>query len=516
MEKFNTGGPLVENIGKNLRLVSYPHALEIRKLAGYSNGEPMWRERLGVYHPVTSELTRLEDDAVLVYDACKNGSISTEDISNTTGLNSDRVQDITEELQSRMLLLAQGQEVDIVFHPQFLEEAEVYIETTEACNFGCSGCATGVDRYESGQARSLDTETLKVFLTSSVRSAQEKGIGGLRFKWAGGESLLPISLKLIREAQATIRGLEVEYPSIKLSQVVLTNGSHLSAEVVEELKGWNMHVSVSLWGIGDKNDKARGVRREKDKYPNIIKGIQRLHEAGISYNIHHVVTPDNAVNFSDFVRAMWDTEDESFVGKDWEWVGDRGPIPVGISFFRPQTEHQLKLLKEYGYGQMVSGLQGGFEVILDLITRGLKIQPLDKIDYLQLFGVVPTVCGSGFNYIAAGPRGVASCHEALFSMSENLDTIRAGSNLIDIANIGYAGERQKLIGINMRFPDGGNRAVNETLALHGGTGCPRTIRAENNGALGNVSSIAYGVYAKIVEQILSLETMRRLTENNIN
>ena len=137
----------------------------------------------------------------------------------------------------------------------------------------------------------MDKDTLQTLMESAARSVSEKGMERLRFKWAGGEALMPISLKLLKEGQGFIDSLRAQYPNLDISKVILTNGSQFTEEVIAELKEWGVHASVSLWGLGETNDKARAIRREKDKYPNIIRGIQRLHEAGINYNINHVVTP---------------------------------------------------------------------------------------------------------------------------------------------------------------------------------------------------------------------------------
>ncbi|MBI2009978.1 MAG: radical SAM protein [Candidatus Chisholmbacteria bacterium] len=494
-------------------LARYPHTMEVRQLSGYSprDGgiEPVWDGRLALYHPVKSELTRLGDEAWGVYDAFAQSPQNIAQVAEQTALDVDGVRTITDELKSRWILLTPGQEMNVTIQPNFGTEAELYLETTEACNFRCPGCATGADRYLASQARTMKSDTLETLLESTAQSVAEKGMERLRVKWAGGEALMPGSRRLLRVGQSVIDSLRDKHPDLDISQVILTNGSHLSDDVVSELKDWGAHVSVSLWGVGEENDRARGVRRDQDKYPNIIKGVERLHEAGVSYNVNHVVTPGNAGQFENFVRAMWDPESETFVGRYWNWGGGARPIPLGVTFFRPQTEAQLEALKRSGYTQMVEGLRGGFDVTRVLIERGVPIQPLDKIDYLQLFGVIPTPCGSGFNYLAAGPRGVASCHEALFSMSDNMGEIRDGANMVDLANREYVGRRHQLMGPNVIFQSN-DPTTDLVLALHGGAGCPRTTRAEHDGQLGYAASTAQALYAPIILELLSLEAMRRI------
>ncbi len=493
----------------------YPHTVEVRELMGYSadasGPQPLFGDRLALYHPVKAELTQLNKDAWAVFDAFSQGPRRSGDVAASIGIDTQNVQAIAFELQNRWILLQDNQKMKVTVSANFTEEAEMYMETTEACTFACDGCATGADRYESGQAKTLTPETLEMLLTRSAHDIADKGIKRLRIKWAGGEALMPLSFKLIKEGQQIINRLKEEIPALEITQVILTNGSYLTEKVVEQVKDWDIHVAVSLWGIGEANDIARGVKREKDKFPHILEGIKRLHEAGISYNLHHVVTPDNAALFAGFIRAVWDPKSDMFIGGDWEWPnGEKRPIPLGIAFFRPQTPEQLAALNEYGYRKMIDGLRKGFGVIRELIHDGVPIHPLDKVDYLQLFGVIPTPCGTGFNYFAAGPRGVASCHEALFSMESNMDTIRENQiNILDLANSEYAGQQTNLVSANLEF-NHIDPTTETILQLHGGSGCPRITKVEHNGELGYAASTAEALYAPIIQELLSLETMRRL------
>lgn len=495
----------------------YPHTVVVRELVGYSADltgaqQPLFGNRLALYHPVRSELTQLNEDGWKAFDAFSQGPSRSGDVATSIGLDTQNVQSIAVELKDRWILLPDSQKMKVTVQANFTDEAEMYMETTEACNFGCPGCATGADRYESGQAKTLTPETLEMLLDRSAHDIAEKGIKKLRVKWAGGEALMPLSRKLIGEGQRVINRLKEEIPELEITQVILTNGSHLSEEVVSQLKEWDIHVAVSLWGIGEANDIARGVRREKDKFPHIAEGIKRLHDAGVTYNLHHVVTPDNAAQFADFVRAVWDPKSDTFIGRDWEWPnGKKQPIPLGLAFFRPQTPEQLTALNKDGYKKMIDGLRKGFEVMRELIKDGVSIHPLDKIDYLQLFGVIPTPCGTGFNYFAAGPRGVASCHEALFSMAGNMEAIRENQlNVLDLANSEYAGQQANLIGANLEFTNV-DATIRTILQLHGGSGCPRTTKVEHDGHLGYAASTAEALYAPIIQELLSLETLRRLT-----
>jgi len=84
--------------------------------------------------------------------------------------------------------------------------------------------------------------------------------------------------------------------------------------------------------------------------------------------------------------------------------------------------------------------------------------------------------------------------------------------MVDLANREYIGQRAQLMGPNVIF-QGSDPTTDLVLSLHGGAGCPRTTKAENNGQLGYAASTAQALYEPIVQELLSLETMRRLRTN---
>lgn len=492
---------------------SYIHNVVVRELCGYEMQDnynmPIWGKRLAIYHPVTSELTYLDEEAWEVFDAAQSNT-TVYDIVKKTTIYPKRIESIITKLIASYILIPSNESVSVTACPDFKSEAELYMQVTEACNFACPGCATGVDRFKAGEAKTLDSKTLADMLTIAVQSCEQKGIKSLRVKWAGGEVLMPLSFQLLKGAQPVISNLKKRHTAVAITQIILTNGSHFREDVVKTLSEIGTHLSVSLWGLGSTNDVSRGIRRDMDKYPHLIEGIRRLHEAGVGFNIDHVVTPSNAAGFKEFMRAMWDSEDDVFIAKDWIWNEPKRPLAMGIEFFRPQTLLQMAAMKATGYKRMVNGIRGGFDLIRELIVRGLPIQPFDRIDYLQLFGMIPSPCGTGFNYFAAGPRGVASCHQALFDMKSNIAEILSGEkNFINTANSEYDGTREQLIGTQIRF-EGVDKTMETILKLHGGSGCPRTARDENQGKLGSAASSAAYLYAPIIHELLSIETMRRI------
>lgn len=526
----------------------------IPELVGYTDEptpNPLWGEPDAIYNPITSSLTKLDSVAWSVLGAiafypdnsfARNVWLSS--------LERNKVETVVADLLKQNVIIPRGERPTVEFETPTARH-ELYIELTRLCNYCCKGCAVGIDqeklraqsrREEAEEVRpkllpilgiggederprtTMSDDVLDTLLTNAARAGHAKKVENVHIKWAGGEPLMDRPFHVIQHGQEKIRQLREEYPSIDFTQVIITNGTYLTQEVVDQIKAIDdverqvkrpneeecgVLISVSLWGLGETHDKARGAHRERDKFPHVIEGIKRLHEAGITYNIHYVHTPDNAHEFGEFMEALWDIKSNQYLAKDWNWPEGPRPLPLTTSFYRPQEADELAMLNNGGHQRMVDGLRAGFKVIHNLITRGIPIKALDRIDYLQPFRVVPTVCGSGVNYAAVGPNGeIESCHEGLYGARSKLGEIAQIGSVMGVANQEYAGNVPKLIGANIAML-GIDETTATTLRLHGGTGCPRTAMAENGGELGNAASTARELYAPILREWIALEAMRR-------
>ncbi len=403
---------------------------------------------------------------------------------------------------------------------QFHPETELYLELSESCNMNCA-CAVGVDQMKaSGHVpEQMSRQTLEIILRG-LFDAQEKlrsqnpEKDSIKIKYAGGEPLFPKNLELIGQAQSILDELGKEHPNIKFRQIILTNGLLLNDKVVELIKKNDIHVSVSLWGLGDDNDKERGMRKGFNSSDRVLNGIKRMVEAGVTFNVNHVVSPSNAHKLALFVEKMWNINSPNFVGKDWNFVDGKKPLAVAIQFLRPQTSEHLQTLLQGGTGAMIDGVNKMFEVAIKLLKDGIYVPGLRKVDYLQPFdGVTGFTCGSGINYVAAGPRGVANCHEGLYGMDPNLSQLENGMNPLelanntykDIASIASVSRDYSAIDTSMHLP----------LALHGGGGCPRVENLSSESGFGITSNtFTKIVYAGIFDKYLEFEATRRIIFNS--
>jgi len=143
---------------------------------------------------------------------------------------------------------------------------------TRACNLKCVHC------YNDSSTRAGDevsTDEAKKVLDSLV----DFGVPSVLF--SGGEPLMrPDLFELIE--YGTGRGLRA---------VISTNGTLIKADMAKKLKKYGVsYVGISLDGIGEINDKFRGVAGAFD---NAVQGIKNCQDAGVRIGLRLTLTKKN-------------------------------------------------------------------------------------------------------------------------------------------------------------------------------------------------------------------------------
>lgn len=480
-------------ITNSARVLRYPEYTFVKNVPAIT-----WGRNIGVYSPITNNIYIPNKDEWRVLNAIHKGSPKTIlELNGVLEIPLVKIETMVQELARNELIYEEGM-VDNISVGYKVSSAQMYVKLTEGCNFACPGCVTASNKIAPSEAKTLDIETLTLYLRSFVRSAYEKGIKSVKIKWAGGEPLLQQAYRLIVDSQKTLFDLKKTYPGEDIEQVILTNGVFIDRVKAIFAKEHDINLSVSLWGTQRIQDFERKPRNKMESYLKIIENLEILEEIDVKYTLNHVITPSNVSNFSEFINSMWDVNHSLYVGKNWR---SKHPVPLYIAFYRPQSLYN-KITLDNQYSLIENGLRRGFVEIKRIIETGIKIQPLNRIDYLNLSGIVGTPCGSGYNYVAAGPKGVVSCHEALYDMHENLESVKAGINLFDLVNKNQLQERELYLGTNIKFRE------YEYIGLHGGQGCPRMRKIENNGDLKVEGSITR-FYLNILDELLSLECLRQ-------
>jgi hypothetical protein len=447
---------------------AWPGAIPVRRICGYEDEEPIWGEVVGIYHPFRSEVVPV---------------------------NSVKRSETLEYLRQKQIVFEKHEQIiipDITLDGG--EKTEVYFQTNFSCNLRCAagGCVADGKLIPFESLRTMEPEFAQSLMHRTIDSARELGFKTIKIKYAGGEVTMPQPLKLILELQKTIEE-EKAIGGINIEQVVITNGTYLQdPKVIEALRRIGAPVTVSIWGWGEENDRLRGVRREVDKFPNVLKGLENLKESGLDFNLALIVHPDTAHQLPEIIEKVWNRKD---------------PLLMGIDLWRPMNRKDAEMMVQVGYKKVVSGLRLGLAKILDLIDQGVSVRPLDKLDFLTPYSLKATTCGTGFNYLAVGVTGLAACHGRLNPPFREWPNVKPQDNLFRLASSEWDNNWQDLVAKNMDWGEM-NLAMRLALSWHGGSGCPWQAHLEK-GEFGFPAQVAEQIYAPLFEELLAVEMYRR-------
>jgi radical SAM protein with 4Fe4S-binding SPASM domain len=144
---------------------------------------------------------------------------------------------------------------------------------TRACNLKCVHC------YNDSGARKADDEVSTKEAKVILDDLAQFGVPSVLF--SGGEPLMrPDLFELIEYAHG--KGMRT---------VISTNGTLITDEMARQLKQYGVsYVGISLDGIGEINDKFRGVNGAFDR---AVKGIKNCQDAGVRIGLRLTLTKKN-------------------------------------------------------------------------------------------------------------------------------------------------------------------------------------------------------------------------------
>ncbi len=166
-----------------------------------------------------------------------------------------------------------GQAKEVVFEKASQRRPIVVWNITRACNLKCIHCYN--DSGSSDIRNEITTDKAKNVLDDLAQFAVPSVL------FSGGEPLMRNDLfELLGYARDK-----------KLRTVISTNGTLITAEAADKIyKNGVSYVGISLDGIGQINDKFRGVNGAFDK---AVKGIRNCQDAGIRVGLRLTLTQRN-------------------------------------------------------------------------------------------------------------------------------------------------------------------------------------------------------------------------------
>jgi len=316
---------------------------------------------------------------------------------------------VDETLAQENLIVPVGGQFKLRTSPP--ETLIAWLHLTNACNLSCLYC------YVHKSPEYMPEHTGLEAVERLIETTQERGFPRLKLKYAGGEPMLHFSLvkKLGQKARALARQTGIE-----LEQVLLSNGTRISASDVEWFLANQCKLMISLDGLGKAHDRMRPRKNGSGTFERVARtGDEILLPKGMTPFVSITITKMNANSAADAVR--------------WALTRD---LPVSLNFYRqPDHRHNqngLALEDEI----IIQGMLAAYQVFEEYLPTRPFLNGL--LDRAQMNAHLHT-CGVGQNYIAITHEGkLAQCQMQLHapvaqSLQGDLLSLVSGGNIHNIS-----------------------------------------------------------------------------------
>ena len=257
-----------------------------------------------------------------------------------------------------------------------------WFHLTDRCNLRCDYC------YLPHVREDISSETGKAAIDATFRSAVAHGFKQVKLKYAGGEPLL--RFPLIVELHQYARKLADEH-GLSLEEVVLSNGTLLTVEMVEALKSFDIRLMISLDGLGAHHDVHRRYAGGRGSFADVAEAVELALANGLMPNISVTVSSRTADGLPDVMA----------------WILER-ELPFSLNFYRENelsASHEDMRLDEQ---KIIGGMLATFRVIEENLPRRPFLGGI--IDRANLSISHTHTCGVGQNYLVFDQNGqVAKC-----------------------------------------------------------------------------------------------------------
>lgn len=269
-----------------------------------------------------------------------------------------------------------------------------WLHLTNRCNLHCDYC------YIPHSNSEMSHETGQAAIDAAIRSALIHRFIRLKLKYSGGEPLLRFALVEKLHSYAYQKANEA---GLELEGVILTNGTLLTAKMVERLKSLDLRLMISLDGIGVYNDAHRRYQGGRSSYTDVTEAIDLAVASGLAPTISVTVSSRNAEGLAEVIA----------------WILERD-LPFSLNFYRTNDfsvdQADLRLDDQV----IIQGMLSAFKVIENNLPRRKFLSGI--IDRANLSVEHNHTCGVGQNYLMFDPNGqIAKCQMQIGNPVANIN-----------------------------------------------------------------------------------------------
>lgn len=291
---------------------------------------------------------------------------------------------------------------DCSLSPPQETELSAWLHMTDRCNLRCAYC------YLPHLPMDMSWETAQAVVDTICRTAVNHGYRRVKLKYAGGEPLLRFAFvaDLHRYAQAVARD-----HGVIIEGVVLSNGTLLTAEMLQEMLSLGLHLMISLDGLGSEHNSQRCYADGHDSAADVMSSVELALAHGLTPGVSVTISGRNANALPDLVA----------------WILEHD-VPFGIHFYREHDASQLESDLALEEDRIVAGMLAAYQVIEANLPRHSLLASL--VDGANLAVAHRHTCAVGRHYLVFDTEGqISRCQ---MHMHRPVTTVRAVDPLAHI------------------------------------------------------------------------------------
>lgn len=258
-----------------------------------------------------------------------------------------------------------------------------WLHITDRCNLRCSYC------YLPHVREDMSPETGRAAIDAIFRSAVTNKFQQVKIKYAGGEPLLqyPLILELHSYAQKMAGQL-----GLALEEIVLSNSTLLTEEIVKTLVSLGMHLMISLDGLGNYHDNHRPYAGGRGSFNDVSSAVDVALAYGLVPNISVTISSRTVKGLPELMH----------------WLLERA-LPFSLNFYRENELSASHVDMQLDEQKIIDGMKAAFNVIENNLPRRGFLGGI--IDRANLSASHTHTCGVGQNYLVFDQNGqIAKCH----------------------------------------------------------------------------------------------------------
>jgi uncharacterized protein len=257
-----------------------------------------------------------------------------------------------------------------------------WLHVTQACNLRCSYCY--LDAAPEGMSPEVGDRALEAVFHSAVKHH----LSEIRLKYAGGEPTLAFPLIVRLHCQAIRLAKE---RALELDGVVISNGVHVTQEMLETMQTLGLRLVISLDGLGAYHDCQRRFANGTGSFAAVSQTIDRALSLGLVPDISVTVTGRSLPGLPELMQ----------------WLLERD-LPFGLELYRGNGVSAFQEDLRLDQTLAVETMRTVFRVIESNLPRRSLLASL--VDRTNLAWPHTRACSAGTNYLVIDTQGhVAKC-----------------------------------------------------------------------------------------------------------